>query len=251
MNKFLSQSKRFLSKNASTILTCVGGVGVVATVVLAVQATPKALARVEEAKEEKGEDLTKFEIVKATATTYIPTVLVGVSTLACIFGANALNKRQQAGLMSAYALVDTSFKEYKKKVAELYGNEAEEVVREEIAKDKYDDYNMAPSDDTRLFYDEYSGRYFESTMEKVINAEYKINKWFSESSGVFLNEFYELLGLEKTDYGDFVGWSVWEVCESYGSSWIDFQHTTAILDDNLECTIISFPREPIYDFENY
>ena len=99
---------------ASTVLTVLGGVGVVATVVTAIKATPKALKKIEEAKELKGEELTKMEIVKTTATTYIPTVVIGVSTVACIFGANVLNKRQQAALMSAYAFVDNSYKEYKR-----------------------------------------------------------------------------------------------------------------------------------------
>ena len=44
---------RFLKRNASTILTCVGAVGVVATSVMAVKATPKALILLEKAK---GED---------------------------------------------------------------------------------------------------------------------------------------------------------------------------------------------------
>ena len=81
----------FFKRNASTILTCVGGVGVIATAVLAVKATPKAYERIEKAKKEKGEELTKFETVKAAAHSYIPTVAVGVGTLVCIFGANALN----------------------------------------------------------------------------------------------------------------------------------------------------------------
>ena len=43
MNKWLYKSKVFLKKNGSTILTVVGGIGVVATSVMAVKATPKAL----------------------------------------------------------------------------------------------------------------------------------------------------------------------------------------------------------------
>ena len=70
MNKFLFKSKVFLSRNSSTILTCIGGVGVVATVVTAVKATPKAMALIEEAKEEKGADLTKVETVITAAPAF-------------------------------------------------------------------------------------------------------------------------------------------------------------------------------------
>ena len=115
MNKLLRSSKLFLKRNSSTILTVVGATGVIATSVMAVKATPKALAMIEKAKEEKGEDLTKLETIKVAGPAYIPAAIAGISTIACIFGANILNKRQQAALMSAYALIDNSYKEYKNK----------------------------------------------------------------------------------------------------------------------------------------
>ena len=108
--------KEFLRRNSSTILTCVGAVGVVATSVMAVKATPKAMTLLENAKAEKGEDLTKLEKVKVAGPAYIPTVITGVGTLACIFGANIISKHQQATLMSAYALIDNSYREYREKV---------------------------------------------------------------------------------------------------------------------------------------
>ena len=100
----LQSSMLFLKKNASTILTCIGSAGVIATSVMAVKATPKALALLENAETEKGEGLTKIEKIKVVGPAYIPAVLIGASTIACIFGANILNQRQQAALMSAYAL---------------------------------------------------------------------------------------------------------------------------------------------------
>ena len=121
METLLRNTKVFWKRNGSTILTCAGAVGLVTTSVMAVKATPKALKKIEEAKEEKGEELTNLETIRVAGPTYIPTVLVGVSTIACIFGANVLNKRNQAALASAYALLDTSFKEYKGKLKEIYG----------------------------------------------------------------------------------------------------------------------------------
>lgn len=54
---------------------------------MAVRATPKAVKMLEEAESEKGEYLTKLEIIRAAGPIYIPSVLLGVSTIACIFGA--------------------------------------------------------------------------------------------------------------------------------------------------------------------
>ena len=74
MNSLLSKSQLFLKRNSSTILTCVGAVGVIATTVTAVKSTPKALALLDHAKEEKGEDLTKLARVKIAGPAYIPSI---------------------------------------------------------------------------------------------------------------------------------------------------------------------------------
>lgn len=251
MNRLLNASKLFVKRNGSTILTCAGGAGVVATTVLAVKATPKALALIEHAREEKGDQLTKFEVVSVAAPAYIPTVLMGISTIACIFGANVLNKRTQASLMSAYALLDSSYKEYKSKVIDLYGEEADLRVKEEIAKDKYAGDGNKPDNDKVLFYDEFSGRYFQSTTTDVLKAEYAVNKKLSTWGGVYLNEFYELVGLPKTDYGDHLGWSAAGMYEMHWEEWLDFCHEKFMLDDGLEGYIITFNHEPIPGFEEY
>lgn len=251
MNTLLQRSRSFISRNASTILTGLGGVGVIATTVMAVTATPKALQLIEEAKEEKGDDLSKLEVVRIAAPVYIPTVLIGASTIACIFGANVLNKRKQASLASAYALLDSTFKEYRGKFIQLYGEDADLHLRTEVAKDKYTGDKVSEDNDKQLFYDEFSGRYFESTMANVIKAEYEINRIIEQECGAFLNEFYELLGIPTVDYGDYVGWSSWALTDMYWDSWLPFTHEKFTLDDGLECTIITMDREPIYDAENY
>lgn len=251
MNKLLQSSKRFVKNNASTILTGVGSVGVIATAVMAVKATPKALSLIKEAEEKKGEELTKMEILAVAGPTYIPAILIGTTTIACIFGANILNKRQQAALMSAYALLDSTYKDYKAKVQELYGDDANDEIMNEIAKDKYEETDISPPADERLFYDEYSQRYFHSTTEKVLRAEYEINRILNSECGVYLNEFYELLGLERVDYGNFIGWSSFELMEMSWSSWLDFNHRKVVMDDGLEVTIIEMCMDPCFGFEDY
>lgn len=251
MNGLLEVSQRFIKRNASTILTCIGGAGVVVTSVMAVRATPKALWLIEDAKEEKGDELTKMETVRAAAPAYIPTVLVGVSTIACIFGANVLNRRKQASMMSAYALLDSSYKEYRAKVSELYGEDADANVRAEVAKDKYAGDGFSEDNDKQLFFDEYSGRYFESTMKDVLIAEHELNKIITVDGGAFLNEFYELLGLETTNYGDYIGWHSYALMEMYWHPILEFDHDKFTFDDGLECYILRFRFEPMYDPENY
>ena len=254
-------ARLFIKHNASTILTCLGGVGVVATTITAVKATPKALCLIEEAELEKGEELTKWEKVKIVAPGYIPTVGLGISTIACVFGAHILNRNQQAALMSAYALVDQSYKDYRRKLKELYGEEVDREVREASAIEKAEDVGVRGSylgtncdlaleennGEPQVFYDEHSGRYFESTIEQVLTAEYYLNRNYILRGYSYLNEFYEFLGIEETDYGSVLGWAP----NDDGMYWIDFNHRKLESEEGKDVYIIEMPFEPTYDFLEY
>lgn len=150
------------------ILTCIGAVGVIVTSIAAVRATPKAEILLKEAESEKGEELTAIEVVKIAAPVYIPALLIGATTVACIFGANILNVRQQASLISAYGLLDASYKEYQSKVRELYGEEGDQKAKEAVAKVHYTEIPEKISEDKQLFFDFATLNYFESTMDEVL-----------------------------------------------------------------------------------
>ena len=253
-------ARLFLKRNASTILTCIGGIGVVGTAILAVNATPKALRVLEEAKEEKGEELTVMEKVVVAGPKFVPAIIVGAATVTCVFGANVLNKRKQAALISAYALIDKSYSEYKDKLKELYGEETHQNIVDSIAIEKAKDThinaaNLITMCDTSLeddysepvlFYDEYGNRYFEAPIEQVILAEYHVNRNLVLRGYTPLNELYDFLGLEPTEYGSTVGWSVED--DFY---WIDFNHRKVLLDDTLECYIIETPWGPSMEALEY
>lgn len=243
-------AKLFFKRNASTILTCVGGIGVVATAVVAVKDTPKAMQIIERAEKEKGENLTTIEKIKVAGPVYIPAIAIGASTLACIFGANALSKRSQASLVSAYALLDNSYKEYKKKVEELYGEGADARVKGEVVKDKYNETDISRDDEKLLFYDYFSERYFESTMEEVMKAEYEINRELHTKDYVYLNEFYDMLGLDHIQSGWDLGWSMGASLSHYWKTWIDFRHEKVEMEDGMECYILTM-TEPIPNFDEY
>lgn len=249
--------KDFIKRNASTILTCVGAAGVVGTAVMAVKATPKALTLIKDAEEEKGEKLTKLEVVKIAGTSYIPAIITGAATIACIFGSNVISKHQQAALMSAYALLDSSYKEYRNKVDELYGEEAGEKVRAEIAKDKYTGDEVSGEDGKELFYDFFSGRYFESTKEAVLWAQYEINRALFVNCAAGLNEYYDFLGLPtRSEYNE-IGWACGQMEEMYWHPWIEFDHEETVIDgdsdahEGLKCTIIHMPMEPVMGYLEY
>ena len=244
--QILAKTARSLKRASPTILAVFGSAGVVATTILAVQATPKATKLIDAKKEEKGEKLTILETIQASGMTYAPTALVGIATIACIFGSNALNKRSQASMASAYALLQQSYRQYRTAAGEVYGEDADEKIKAQVAKDVYissDGETYDPAIDKSsaqvLFYDVFSERYFNSTLAAVLNAEMHLNRNLVLGLGMSANDFYDLLGLDHIDGGDDVGWYLYGGEEMDGYGWLDFNNQFTTLDDGLECYIIS------------
>lgn len=251
--------KAFLKRNGSTLLTCVASVGMIATCVLVAKETPKAVILLEDAENEKEEPLTKKETLILATPVYIPAIAMGAVTLACMFGSNVLGRRQQTALASACILMSENYQRYKSKVKEMYGEDAHRKILDELAIEKSKDVCVSTPGmvacssldfgdhdpkDVRLFYDAFSNRYFESTVEKVLQAEYHLNRNFMFGGVISLNEFYDFLGIKRSALGDAVGWSSMngDIC------WIDFNHHKVTLDDGLECYVIDMVFEPDEDY---
>lgn len=240
---------RKLRHAAPAILTVFSTVGVVATAVLAVKETPKALQLVENKKDELQKDeLTPIELVQTTWKCYIPSALIGVGTISCILGIGVINKRSQAALTSAYAMINESYKQYRQGAKKVYGEDADKKIHAEMAKDSntytsdwgYQLYNseMDPDSEQLLFYDLISKRYFTTTMAAVLNAQYLINRSLAITGECSLNEYLSLIGLEDDEYGNDLGWNVLYLAESYDVCWIDFDNQETILDDGQKCIVI-------------
>lgn len=246
----MNNLQKFIDKHSSAVLTGISIGGVIATSILSAKETPKAIELIEKAKNEKEDDLTKLEIIQTAWKPYIPAIISGFSTILCILGIHYLNKRTQASLISAYALLDNTYKEYKNKINELYPEDKKIVDFEhEIIKSKFDK-NMKIDDEKELFFDYQSMRYFESTMSDVKSAEEHLNTCLSEDGYVCLNELYEYLDLPKTPYGWQLGWSYIASDKLYSENDISlkFEYDKVTMDDGLECTIITikYPKSLEY-----
>lgn len=247
-----------IQKHMPAILTYAGVCGVVGTAVMAVKATPKALKIIEHEKicrskehydegikEWIGDDLTPKDIFALTWRCYIPSIMFGLSTIACIISIHALDKRNQASLTSAYAMLNEAYKQYRDAAKVVYGEDADAKIQAEIAKDTFisaDGIGIYSSDldpsEKILCYDSFSKRYFESTMAAVLNAEYHINRNLQLRGYSSINEFYEFLGIDGIEYGDEIAWSLDSLMEG-GIMWLDFENHMAVMDDGLECCIVS------------
>lgn len=244
--------RSWLKEMSPTMLTYMGAIGVAATSIIAVKATPKALDSIHKDSriQHDGDSYayTKVEAIQSSWKCYVPAVLIGTSTIACIFGANILSKHQQAAITSAYAMLSESYKQYKKAAKTVYGTDADSKIQAEMAKDAcvstddfgYQSYNMEmdPESEMVLCYETLSKRYFNATMAAVINAQYHINRNLQLRGYSSLNEYYSFLGIDGIDYGDEMGWSIDNLYES-GVLWLDFDNRKTLLDDGLECIILS------------
>lgn len=247
--------KAFWHDHGADVLTGLGVVGVFSTAVMAAKNTPKALEVLEEKDnykvEKYGYHLTRFEKALAMAPAYIPAILMGTATAGCILGANHVNKQNQAALIAAYTYLDSSYKEYQHKVKEIFGEEAEKKVREELEKDRYLHEQFGNVDEKRLFYDEYSHRYFEMSLFEFQKIMYDVNRIYNHVGELTLNEFYEFLQLEPVEIGNKLGWNGHKDWECLGFSWIEAHLVEIETPDNLQAFGLVFNIDPSKDFQEW
>ena len=292
MNKIFTVIKH----NSPTILSIVACVGVAATAYLTAKAVPKASDRKWAALIKKDPQnntyyydnepaveaevyptLTKKETFLAVAPAYIPAAISCLATMACILGANVLNKKAQASLMSAYALVNQHYNEYRKAAKEVYGEDADDKIQSQVAMDTVSkdhtifrggiiDYGPitdgpALDDDAPqyLFYEPYTKRYFWSTVKQVENAENDLNRRITLNGSCSVGEFFELLGVPvPDDKYYFHGWNS-DMITYYTSNcaWLDITnvyHEEGCTVDDVDIPpfyVINYMFDPIMNYEDW
>lgn len=248
--KLIGDARIALDKHSPEILLGIGIAGMITTTVLAVRATPKALIHIEEKKKEAHKDkLTVGETLKATWKDYIPAVITGVSSTACLIGSNTVQVRRTAAIATAYKISEAALTEYKEKVVETIGEKKEKVLREEIAAEKATTQNASTNqvymtgDGETLFLDPISMRLFKSDINNVKRAQNEINEqMLTDPFGyASLNDFYEEIGLESTSQGDNMGWNV-----STGKLKIDIG--AGLTKDNKPCIVLDYVVAPRWDY---
>jgi len=246
--KMIKSTQRSLKKHSPEILTGIGIAGMITTTVIAVRATPKALALIEEKKQtEETEDLTPTETVKTTWKCYVPATITGILSIACLIGAGSVNHRKNAALATAYSLSESALKEYSGKVVEMVGDKKEQKIRDELAKDKVEhnpvrDKEVIITDkgDT-LCYDVISGRYFKSDIDKIKKSVNELNRRMITEMSISLNDLYYELGLDNVLIGDELGWNI-------ENNLIDLSFSSQLAKDETPCLVIDYKTVPKYGY---
>lgn len=264
INELVKTVQSVLAKRSPEILTGIGIAGMITTTVLAVKATPKALSLIEDEKRSQNEHISDdsrndssqivhlkpIEVVKVTWKCYIPTVLTGIASIACLIGASSVNFKRNAALATAYQLSATALTEYKEKVSEVIGERKERDIRDRIAKDKIDNNPVGNHEviitgngDT-LCYDTYAGRYFKSSIDKIKKAENELNRLMLKDMYVSLNEFYDELGLKHTKLGDDLGWNL-------DDGFVEIEFSSQLSEDGTPCLVINYTVSPNYNYSSF
>ena len=248
LKNLINTSKIFMDKHSPEILTSIGIIGMVTSTVMAVRATPKALDIIEDKKDELDTDeLTKREIIQACWKCYIPSTIIGVTSIGCLIGASSVNHRRNVMLATAYNISERTLTEYKNKVVEVLGEEKEQEIRDEIARDRVErrplsDTVIVSDKGNTLCYDTISGRYFKCDADKIRKAENILNKRLMSEAYVSLNEFYDLIGLPYTQIGFDLGWV-------FDGDMIEIEFSTCLSEDDIPCIVLDYSIEPKHDYQ--
>ena len=232
-----------ISRNSPAILTGLGCAGVLTTAILTGRATLRASEILK--MEAPDEQLPATEIVKLTWKVFIPPVLVGASSIACIIGANTINTHRNAALAALYSLSETAFREYKEKVVEEIGRNKELKVRDSIAQDRVttnpvgDRTIIFTGNGEVLCYDALCDRYFKSSAEKIRQQVLELNEDLRNEMWLDLNDLYYAIGLPSTKLGNQVGFDI-------DKGYIQVDYTGTLTPEGQPCLSIDMTVYPKY-----
>lgn len=166
---------------------------------------------------------TGVELVKL----YAPAVALGTLSIASILASSNIMRKRNVALAAAYATVDNGFKGYRNRVIERFGEELDRELKygikakevEEITIDENGNEVITKktaevaeidvfSQYTRVFDESCVGwvKDPEQNMFFLRQVEKQANSVLKRKGMLFLNDVYEMLGFQKTQTGQIVGW---------------------------------------------
>ena len=265
MMRLFNNTKNGVQKHSPEILAGVGVVGTVASAVMACKATLKLDDILDECKETRDkikevaenpryekeyspEDAKKDLTVNYTQTAvkiaklYTPAVILGSASLGCLLASNDILRKRNAALSAAYMTVDKSFKEYRSRVAERFGEEVEKEIRYNIKAQAIESV-IANEDGSETvvveeskvmdpnLYSDYARFFDEASPNWQRDPEYNLmflkaqqqyaNDLLKAKGRLFLNEVYDMLGIDRSKAGQVVGW-VYNPDNPTGDNFVDF-----------------------------
>lgn len=287
MNKVVAKGK----KHSPEILIVAGIAGTVVSAVLACKATLKVGKITEEAKDdverihaatesgvtEAGETYTvedsKKDLTLAYVQTgikyvklYAPAVILGTLSIAGILASNNILRKRNVALAAAYTAIDQSFKEYRGRVVNRFGDKVDQELRYGLKAKKVEETEVDPETgkekkvkktvkvaDPNLHsgfacYFDKTSRNYETNRDfnmMFLRAQQNYANDLLRARGhLFLNEVCDMLDLPRTIAGQIVGWTC-DPSAPESDGYVDFRITEVVKeneDGSFEPAIIIDPN---------
>lgn len=231
------------NRNAPVLLTAVAITGVAATAYLAAKASWNAREAIQEEESQNGvpddEDVNARTIRRAKLVwkLYIPPAVAGTATIGSVVLASRSHSKRTAAAVSAYAITEKAFVEYKGKVIDELGKHKEQKIRDEMAEDKLSKspvstQTVIAGSGTVLCCELYTKRYFMSDMETLRKAQNDVNANVVTDLYVTLDTFYEKIGLQPTSHSGELGWD--------SDKLMELEFTSVISEDGRPCLAFEY-----------
>lgn len=253
VNGVASKAVMKLKKHSPEILVVAGIAGTVVSAVLACKATTKVAEILDETKgtldtihegmetgaingqEYTTEDGKKDTVVVYAQTgmklakLYAPAIILGTLSITSILASNNILRKRNVALGAAYAAIDKSFKEYRGRVIERFGEQADTELKYGIKAKKFEEIEVDPEtgkekkvkktvmvadpnlqSDYAVYFDSKSRNY--ETNPDYNRMFLKAQQAFANDKlqtrgHLFLNEVLDDLDLPRTPAGQIVGWT--------------------------------------------
>lgn len=231
------------------------------------------LASRQDVKEYSKENLKKDTTIIYAQTTmkfvklYGPAVILGALSITGILAGHNITRKRNLALAAAYATVDKSFKDYRSRVVERFGEELdkelkynikskeiEETVTDEKGKEKTVKKTIDVIDPNEI--SDYARFFDDGCIGWEKDAEHNLfflkqqqnwaNERLQKRGYLFLNEVYEMLGIPATRAGQQVGW-IYDKNDPNKDNFVDF----GIYDTNRPSTrdfVNGYERTILLDF---
>lgn len=166
-------------------------------------------------------------MIMSMAKIYLPVVILEAAGIGMICKSHSILSKRNAALGAAYAALQKSYDEYRKRVREKYGEEADEElfygVKTEKCIEKITSENGVTTEEEKekttvdplspwsFFIDETCDRVWEKdphlTLNNLIMVQRQLNDMAYHKPFVTLNDLYWLVGHKLTDDGMIFGWN--------------------------------------------
>lgn len=253
VNGVASKTVMKLKKHSPEILIVAGIVGTVVSAVLACKATTKVAEILDETKGTldiihegmktgaiNGQKYTTEDGKKDTVVVYAqtgmklaklygPAIILGTLSITSILASNNILRKRNVALGAAYAAIDKSFKEYRGRVIERFGEQVDTELKYGIKAKKFEEIEVDPEtgkekkikktvmvadpnlqSDYAVYFDSKSRNY--ETNPDYNRMFLKAQQAFANDKlqtrgHLFLNEVLDDLDLPRTPAGQIVGWT--------------------------------------------